>query len=117
MKREMTCIICPIGCQLTVTQEADGSFCVTGNTCPRGKSYAITECTHPLRTLTTTAPTDRGGVIPVKTARAIPRELLFDAMHRINQTIVPLPAHIGDVVIRDLLGTGVDVVVTANMEA
>ncbi len=117
MKREMTCIICPMGCQMTVTQNADGdNIVVDGNTCPRGRSYAIAECTHPTRTLTTTAPTSDGRVIPVKTAQAIPKELLFPAMEEINRATVTLPARIGDTVIRDLLGTAVDVIVTANMD-
>ncbi len=116
MKRDMTCIICPMGCHLTVTREEDGSFVVVGNTCTRGKSYAIAECTHPVRTLTTTAPTEDGRVIPVKTSRPIPRELLFDAMRVINSTVVPLPAHIGDKILCSLLETDADVVVTANME-
>ena len=116
MKRELTCIVCPMGCRMTVELDESGTpISVSGNTCPRGKQYAIDECTHPMRTVTTTAPTARGGVIPVKTASAIPKELMMDAMREINRLSVPLPAHIGDVVIEDLLGTGVAVVVTANM--
>ena len=64
MKRELTCIVCPIGCQLSVTLENGVVTEVTGNTCPRGKQYAIDECTHPVRTITTTARTSNGGVIP-----------------------------------------------------
>lgn len=116
MKRELTCIVCPMGCQMTVELSESGVILsVTGNTCPKGKQYAVDECTHPVRTVTTTAPTSGGGVIPVKTAGAIPKELMFDAMKEINRAVVTLPAHIGDVVIEDLLGTGVDVIVTANM--
>ena len=117
MTRELTCIVCPLGCQMKVELDTDGGvISVTGNTCPRGKKYAIDECTHPTRTVTTTAPTDRGGVIPVKTAAPIPKELIFDCMKEINKTVVTLPAHIGDTVIENLLGTGVDVVVTANAD-
>ena len=116
MTRELTCIVCPLGCQMRVELDSDGGvLSVAGNTCPRGKKYAIDECTHPMRTVTTTAPTACGGVIPVKTASPIPKELIFDCMREINQTYVALPAHVGDVVIEDLLGTGVSVVVTANM--
>ena len=116
MKRELTCIVCPIGCQLSVTLENGVVTEVTGNTCPRGKQYAIHECTNPVRTITTTARTADGGVIPVKTAQPIPKELMFDCMQEINKATVTLPAHIGDVVIKNLLNTGVDVVVTANMK-
>ena len=116
MKRELTCIVCPIGCQLTVTLENGNVTEVTGNTCPRGKQYAIDECTNPVRTITSTARTCRGGVIPVKTSQPIPKELMFECMNVINAAVVTLPAQIGDVVIANLLGTGADVVVTANMK-
>ena len=116
MKRELTCIVCPIGCQLSVTLENGIVTEVTGNTCPRGKQYAIDECTNPVRTITTTARTSNGGVIPVKTAAPIPKELMFDCMKEIDRSVVTLPAKIGDMVIENLLGTGVDVIVTANMD-
>lgn len=116
MKRELTCIVCPIGCQLSVTLENGAVTEVTGNTCPRGKQYAIDECVSPVRTITTTARTTEGGVIPVKTDRPIPKDLMFACMKEINSSIVTLPAHIGDIVIENLLNTGANVVVTANME-
>ena len=54
---ELTCIVCPMGCRMTVELSDGGEILsVTGNTCPRGKQYAIDECTHPVRTVTTTAP-------------------------------------------------------------
>ena len=114
MKRELTCIVCPIGCQLSVTLENGAVTEVSGNTCPRGKQYAIDECTNPVRTITTTARTTNGGVIPVKTDRPIPKNLMFECMKEIDFSVVTLPARIGDVVIENLLGTGANVVVTAN---
>jgi CxxC motif-containing protein len=116
MKRELTCIVCPIGCQLSVTLENGVVTEVTGNTCPRGKQYATDECVSPVRTITTTARTADGGVIPIKTDRPISKEMMFACMEKINHATVSLPAHIGDVVIENLLGTGANVVVTANME-
>ena len=114
--RELTCIVCPKGCRMKVTIEEKEILSVEGHTCPRGKQYAIDECTNPVRTITTTARTADGGVIPVKTAQPIPKELMFDCMQEINKATVTLPAHIGDVVIKNLLNTGVDVIVTANMK-
>lgn len=116
MVRELTCIVCPRGCQLKVTLEGNEIKEVTGFTCPRGKQYAIDECTHPMRTVTSTCRTANGGVIPVKTNRTIPKELMFDCMKEINKAVVKLPAKIGDVVIENVLGTGADVVVTANQD-
>lgn len=116
MKRNLTCIVCPIGCQLSVTLENGVVTEVTGNTCPRGKQYAIDECTNPVRTVTTTARTADGRVIPVKTDRPIPKELMFECMKEIDRSVVTLPAQIGDVVIENLLETGANVIVTANMK-
>lgn len=116
MKRNLTCIVCPIGCQLSVTLENGVVTEVTGNTCPRGKQYAIDECTNPVRTVTTTARTADDGVISVKTDRPIPKELMFECMKEIDRSVVTLPAQIGDVVIENLLGTGANVIVTANMK-
>ena len=117
MTRVLTCIVCPKGCQLKAELENGAIAEVTGFTCPRGKQYAIDECTHPMRTVTSTVRTQAGEVVPVKTSRTIPKELIFDLMKEINSTVVPLPAHIGDVVIANVLGTGADVVVTANLES
>lgn len=114
--RDLICIVCPRGCALHVELDGGKVLSVTGNTCPRGKQYAIDECTHPMRTVTSTCRTSAGGVIAVKTNRTIPKEKMFDCMKEINRATVTLPAKIGDVVIQNVLGTGADVVVTANME-
>ena len=115
MTRELTCIVCPKGCQMKAELENGEVISVEGFTCPRGKQYAIDECTHPMRTVTTTARTQNGGVIAVKTDRTIPKEKMFELMAAINAAVVKLPARIGDVVIANVLGTDANVVVTANM--
>ena len=116
MIRELTCIVCPKGCQLKAEIEGGKVVNVTGHTCPRGKQYAIDECTHPMRTITSTARTENGEVIPVKTSTTVPKELMFDCMREINRAVANLPARIGDVLIENILGTGANVVVTANMD-
>ena len=115
MIRELTCIVCPKGCQLKVELEGKKVLSVTGNTCKRGAVYAETECTAPMRTLTTTAAVEGGGVVPVKTDKTIPKELLFDAMKEVNAARVPKDAKLGDIVIENLLGTGANVVTTRNV--
>ncbi len=116
MTRELTCIVCPKGCQMTAELEDGKVTNVAGFTCPRGKQYAIDECTHPMRTITSTARAENGAVVPVKTNNTIPKELMFDCMREINRAVVKLPARIGDVLIENVLGTGADVIVTANMD-
>ena len=116
-QRLLTCIVCPRGCSLTVTLDDEGKvLSVEGNICKRGQVYAEDECTHPKRTVTTTVRCADGSVLPVKTSTTVPKELMFDCMKAINAAVVELPARIGDVVIHNLLGTGADVVITANAE-
>ena len=114
--RDLICIVCPKGCPMKVTLEGKEIVNIEGFTCPRGKQYAIDECTHPMRTVTSTARTSDGGVVAVKTDRTIPKELMFDCMKEINKAVASLPVQIGDVLIENLLGTGANVVVTANMD-
>lgn len=114
--REMTCIICPRGCTLTVEYEDKKVLSVTGNACKRGIDYAVAECTCPTRTLTTTVMTESGEVVAVKSSKPVPKEMLFDCMKEINATTAPSEVHLGDVVIKNLLDTGADVIVTSYIE-
>ena len=114
MKRELTCIVCPKGCTLTAEKTESGEIAVTGHTCKRGQEYAISECTHPVRTLTTTAPLEGGGVIPVKTNAPVPKEMMLLCIAEINRTYVPKGMPLGFTVIKNLLGTGADVVTTRD---
>ena len=114
MIRELTCIVCPKGCQLKVELEGKTVVSVTGHTCKRGEAYAQAECTAPMRTITTTAAVVGGGVVPVKTDRTIPKELMFECMAEINKARVSPDAKLGDVVIENVLGTGANVVTTRN---
>ena len=115
--KEMTCIVCPMGCPLKVTMNGDEIVDVTGNTCPRGKKYAITEVTAPRRVLTSTVKVEGGHLplCPVRTRGDIPKGLLFDAMKEVNALIIKAPVAIGDVLIPDICGTGVPLVACRNI--
>jgi len=115
-ERLLTCIVCPKGCPMTVTLSDDGKVLeVKGNTCPRGKVYADSECTHPVRTVTSTVFTEDGGIVSVKTSAAIPKELVFRVMDEINSIRAPKTTSIGDVIIKNVLDTGADVVASSNV--
>lgn len=117
MTRELTCIVCPKGCQIRVELDADKKILsVSGHTCKRGEEYANTECTAPRRTLTTTVACTCGCVIPVKTDKTVPKELMAECMRVINSAIVPCGSPLGTVVIENILGTGANVVTTKNAE-
>lgn len=114
-ERRLTCIVCPKGCDLVVEFDDTGAIKnISGFTCPRGKDYAIAECTAPVRTVTSTVRCEDGEVVAVKTAKPIPKEKIFEVMAAINDVVAPNTLKIGDVVIEKVAGTDVDVVATAN---
>lgn len=113
--RELTCIVCPRGCALSVSIADDGAVTeVKGNICPRGKVYAQTECTNPMRVVTTTVRCADGSVVAVKTTSSIAKSLVFEAMKVINSTIADNGVKIGSVIIKDVAGSGADVIVTGK---
>ena len=113
--RELTCIVCPRGCALKVELSDDGAvLSVSGNICKRGEIYANNECTDPQRTVTSTVRCADGEVVSCKTSTTVPKALVFDVMKEINRVVAPASVAIGDVVIANVLGTGADVVITAN---
>lgn len=111
--RELTCIICPKGCQLKAELDEKGAvLSVTGNTCKRGAEYAEAECVNPMRTVTSTMRCSDGSVIPVKTSSPIPKADIYECMRIINSKIVTLPVEIGTVVIDNVFGS--NIIVTDN---
>jgi CxxC motif-containing protein len=114
-KRELTCIVCPRGCQLVVELEGKTVLSVKGNICKRGAVYAENECVNPMRTVTSTVKTSDGGVVAVKTETTIPKDKMFECMALINEKTVELPVRVGDVIIEDAFGSRV--VATQNKEA
>ncbi len=114
-ERLLTCIVCPKGCPLKISLDGDGKILsVEGNSCKRGIVYAEDECTHPRRTVTSTVRLASGAVVAVKTSGTVPKELVFDVMREINAARPEGPLKVGDVVIKNVLDTGADVVATAN---
>ena len=116
-ERFLTCIVCPKGCPLHVIFDEDGRIAsVSGNTCKRGVVYAEDECTHPKRTVTSTVRLTCGEVVPVKTNGTVPKELVFEVMRAINAARPEAPINVGDVIIKNVCDTGVDVVASAYFE-
>ena len=116
--RELICIGCPLGCPLTVTLENNQVASVTGNTCPRGDAYARKEVTNPTRIVTSTVRVN-GGVSPMvscKTAGDIPKGKIFEVTECLKNVLVPAPVAIGDVLLSNVAGTGVDAIATKNIE-
>lgn len=119
MVKEFTCIMCPMGCDLRAEmEEATGEISVTGNTCPRGKEYAIQELTAPKRNIATSVLIE-GAALPLVSVRLdkpIPREKIFPVMDEIKKVKLKAPVRIGQVVIENVLGLGSNVIVTKNAD-
>jgi CxxC motif-containing protein len=111
MKRELTCIVCPMGCHLTVEHEGD-NFKVEGNTCKRGIKYAQEELTNPKRVITTTVKLENSylNLLPVKTEDSVPKGMIFEIMEELDKITVTAPINVGDVIVENILGTGVNIV-------
>ena len=116
MKKEFVCIVCPRGCPLSIDLD---TLEVTGNTCKRGEEYAKAEVTNPTRVITSSVRVNNreDRLVSVKTNNPVPKGKIFEVMKEINKVSVPAPTHIGDVVIKNVLGLeGVDVVITKNID-
>ncbi|MDE7434688.1 MAG: DUF1667 domain-containing protein [Lachnospiraceae bacterium] len=118
-KRQLTCIGCPLGCALTVTMDQGEVLEVTGNTCKRGDAYARKEVTHPTRIVTSTVKVSCGAapIVSCKTREDIPKDKIFDCITAISKVTVTAPVAIGDVLLSDAAGTGVDIIATKAVAA
>lgn len=111
---KVTCIECPMGCEITVKKN-DSETIVSGNNCPRGKAYAIDEVTCPKRVITTTVRCEDGALVSVKTSAPVNKSEIFSVMKKINCVVAKLPIRIGDILAKDIQN-GVDLVATDNHE-
>ena len=111
-RRELICIGCPMGCPLTVELENGEIQTITGYTCRKGEIYARKEVTNPTRIVTSTVRVEggRADMVSVKTREDIPKDKIFQCVKALKGVTVKAPIHIGDVVVADVAGTGVDIV-------
>jgi len=115
MKEKLICIACPIGCHLEIDVESD--YLVTGNQCKRGEAYGKKELTNPTRIITSTV-IIRNAIhkrLPVKTRGEVPKSMIFDVMSQLNDVIVSSPIAVGEVIIKNVCNSGIDIVSTRSM--
>lgn len=118
-KREFVCIRCPLGCNITVETDGDEIKSVIGNTCPRGADYVTKELKDPRRIVTSLVRVIGGElpVVSVKTESDIPKGQILKCVEALKKIEVRAPIHIGDVILEDVCGCGVNVVATAEVSA
>ncbi|MCB2295016.1 DUF1667 domain-containing protein [Clostridium algoriphilum] len=115
--RELTCIGCPIGCALVVELNGKEVISVSGNSCKIGENYGKKECTNPTRVVTSSVLVSGGdsAVCPVKTEQDIPKKLIYACVKELKDVVVKAPISIGDVILKNVLNTGVNIIATKNV--
>ncbi len=114
MKKTLTCIECPMGCEIEVELENGKPVSVRGNSCSRGKLYAENEVVCPMRVVTSTVKAENGILIPVKTDKPVKKSEIFNVMKKINGVHCVLPVCIGDVLFANIEGDA-NLVATGNV--
>lgn len=116
-ERNLICIGCPMGCPLVVKIKDGEVQSVEGNTCKRGAIYGKKEVTNPTRIVTTTVRVSGGteNAVSVKTKEDIPKSRIFDCIRELKEVTVSAPIQIGDIILHNVAGTGVDIVATKNI--
>jgi len=115
MEKSIVCILCPKGCAIKVDMVKDTVKEVCGYGCIRGKEYAVSECTHPIRSVTGLVRVSNREyvMLSVKTDKAVPKEKIFDVIEKLNAICVDAPVYIGDIIQRDICGA--DIVATKTV--
>ncbi len=114
--QQITCITCPVGCRMTVTLKDKEVVSVADNACRRGEIYARQECVAPLRMVTAVAQVEGSRVpVSVKTASPIPKDKIMAVMREIESRDFRMPIIMGDVLIENAAGTGVNIVATKSI--
>lgn len=115
---ELTCIVCPIGCRLTVERREDGSLEVSGNRCKRGAAYAEEEFRDPRRMVTGTCAIVKGTFfrLPVRSSESVPVDEIAPFLNAMYELRVPAPVTRGTVVATNLADTGIDLVATMSVD-
>ncbi len=123
MNQELICTGCPVGCRLVAVVAGDMAgerevLEVIGNSCPKGADYARNECTNPVRMLTTTV-VIKGAMYPllsVRTTKPVPKAMIKNCMNYLRAVKVNAPIKAGQVIVKNILGTEVDIIATKDLE-
>jgi CxxC motif-containing protein len=117
-KRHFTCVTCPVGCEVDVELRDGNIVSITGNKCDKVKEFVVQELKEPVRVLTSTVRIKdaKWAMLPVRTDKAIPKRLFSQAMEELAGIDLKAPVHISDVIIKDIAGSGANIVATRTVE-
>ena len=119
-KKEIICILCPLGCRGTVNLDEKGKVGQAENyRCKKGREHAMIEGSTPMRVLTGTVLVDstRRILLPVRTDRPVPRDILMECARLLCRIKLKAPVEIGEIIVPDIMGSGASVVSSARLES
>lgn len=113
----LTCILCPVGCELEVRRDEVGELQIQGSQCDKGVPFAVEEVLHPKRNLATSVPVKgtKTKMVSVRLSGPVPRDMIFPILAEIARLRPLAPVRRGQILIADVLGTGVDVIATRTV--
>jgi CxxC motif-containing protein len=116
-EKMIICIVCPLGCEMKVSGDGKEVQMVTGQGCERGKTYAADEFLSPMRILTSSVKVTGAAspLVPVRSNGTVPQELLLECVEHLRHIELKAPVAMYDIIVPDILGTGVDIVATAGV--
>ncbi len=120
MNKTLTCIVCPRGCLLKITDETpDGKYQVSGNLCKRGIDYAINEQTCKARVVTMVGKTDspEQPYLPLRTDKPLKWELIDALLNEIYHLKIATPVKRGAILIENYRQSGVNVIYAESSES
>lgn len=119
MTNILVCTICPIACKISVSEQCQENYEVTGNKCEKGKSFALQEIKNPLRIFTTTINIKGGNIkrLPVRSKEPVPKNIITELTKPIREVQINAPVKRGDIIIENILDSGVDIVASRSVNA
>ena len=118
-KKEITCIICPIGCKILVNKKKAKVEICKGNKCKKGIDYAINEALDPRRVLTSSVLVENGEwpLVSIKSSRPVPKNKIFNVLKEIKKIKIDAPVNIGNIIIKNVAETGIDIIATKSIKS
>ena len=117
-EKEITCIVCPIGCKIQVKTDGKQFEVCDGNKCKRGIEYARSEALDPRRMLTSSVLVKDGEwpLLSVKSSKSVPKNKVFEALIEIKKAKISAPVSLGQRIIKNVADTKIDIIATKSIK-
>ena len=117
-KKHFTCVTCPVGCEVDVEVKDGNIISMKGNKCDKVKEFVLQELKEPMRVFTTIVRIKGAKyvMLPVRTDKPIPKRLFTQAIEQLASIELQAPVHISDVIVKDVAGSGANIVATRTMD-